>query len=355
MPKLVNKVPRYCLHKPSGQARVWWKEKAVYLGKFGSPESKDAYARFLASIGKPAASALPEPGQGEVVTVAEIVLRYYKHARVYYCRAGVPTGEHVTVRSCLRPLEKRFGGICASEFGPKKLKVLQEDMIGLGWSRRYINKAVGIVKRCFRWAASEELLPGRVATDIWAVRGLEEHRSGAREKPEVGPVSDEHIEAVLPLVSEVVADSLRLMRLTGTRPGEVMTMKAAEIDRSDPSCWVYHPGHHKNSHRGKARVVFIGARAQEIILPRLLKAGPDGLLFPMDRTSLRRAVQRGCKRAGIPDWAPNQIRHTFGTEVRAKHGLEAAQVLLGHSRADVTQTYAERDLAKAAEVARMIG
>ena len=54
-------------------------------------------------------------------------------------------------------------------------------------------------------------------------------------------------------------------------------------------------------------------------------------------------------------WAPNQLRHTFATEVRKVHGLEAAQVLLGHARADVTQVYAERNLALAARVANMIG
>jgi hypothetical protein len=35
--------------------------------------------------------------------------------------------------------------------------------------------------------------------------------------------------------------------------------------------------------------------------------------------------------------------------------LEAAQATLGHSRADVTQVYAERDLALAAKVAGEIG
>jgi len=44
--------------------------------------------------------------------------------------------------------------LLASEFGPKKLKMVREDMIALGKSRRYINKAVSIVKRCFTWAAS---------------------------------------------------------------------------------------------------------------------------------------------------------------------------------------------------------
>ena len=45
----------------------------------------------------------------------------------------------------------------------------------------------------------------------------------------------------------------------------------------------------------------------------------------------------------------------FGTKVRKEHGLEAAQVMLGHSRADVTQVYAERNEALAATIAAKIG
>lgn len=54
-------------------------------------------------------------------------------------------------------------------------------------------------------------------------------------------------------------------------------------------------------------------------------------------------------------WTPNQLRHTFATEVRREHGLEAAQVLLGHSTADVTQVYAERDRQSAQRVALLLG
>jgi integrase len=49
------------------------------------------------------------------------------------------------------------------------------------------------------------------------------------------------------------------------------------------------------------------------------------------------------------------LRHLFATEVSRGHGPETAQVLLGHSRADVTQVYAERDLALASAVAAKIG
>lgn len=48
-------------------------------------------------------------------------------------------------------------------------------------------------------------------------------------------------------------------------------------------------------------------------------------------------------------------RDGYATEVRAAHGLEAAQAILGHSRADVTQVYAERDLTLAARVAAAMG
>jgi integrase len=57
----------------------------------------------------------------------------------------------------------------------------------------------------------------------------------------------------------------------------------------------------------------------------------------------------------VPHWHPNQLRHAHGTEVRRRFGLEAAQVALGHERADVTQVYAEKNLALAARVAAEIG
>jgi integrase len=67
------------------------------------------------------------------------------------------------------------------------------------------------------------------------------------------------------------------------------------------------------------------------------------------------AVEKAAEKAGVPHWHPNQLRHTFASEIRRRFGLEAAQVLLGHSRADVTQVYAERNHTLAAKVAAEIG
>jgi len=54
-------------------------------------------------------------------------------------------------------------------------------------------------------------------------------------------------------------------------------------------------------------------------------------------------------------WHPHQLRHTRATEIRKRYDVEAAQVILGHSKPDTTLIYAERDLAKACVVMKEIG
>lgn len=69
----------------------------------------------------------------------------------------------------------------------------------------------------------------------------------------------------------------------------------------------------------------------------------------------KQAQQAGEEAVSLPHWHPNQLRHSKATEIRREFGLEAAQVILGHARADITQVYAERDARLAVDVARTIG
>jgi integrase len=166
------------------------------------------------------------------------------------------------------------------------------------------------------------------------------------------------------------------------RPNEVCQVRPCDVDRSG-KVWTYAPAEHKTEHHGKGRVILIGPRGQDILRPYLLRPHGEycfrpsrGTLNPTkDRRyrvdSYGQAIQRACDRAhpapkGMEGeqlkawrtehrWSPNRLRHTFATEARAAYGLEAAQVLLGHSSADITQVYAERDLSKGLEVAAKIG
>ena len=52
---------------------------------------------------------------------------------------------------------------------------------------------------------------------------------------------------------------------------------------------------------------------------------------------------------------PNQLRHNAGTFLRKEFGLDAAQVVLGHRSAAVTEIYAELDQLKAADIMAKIG
>jgi len=76
-----------------------------------------------------------------------------------------------------------------------------------------------------------------------------------------------------------------------------------------------------------------------------------------DSCRLREPADRceTCKAASLPYWHPHQLRHSHAAEARRQFGLEAAQVALGHSQANVTEVYAERDLALAMNVAAAIG
>jgi integrase len=201
-----------------------------------------------------------------------------------------------------------------------------------------------------------------------------------------------HVEATLPFLRPALRAMAGLQRLTGMRPGEVLRLRACDLDVTGP-LWAYRPGRHKTAWRGRDRVVVLGPQAQAVVRPFLTtdlqaylfspartmaefraeqraarktpvppsqraraKAAPrkrPGQRYTADRYA--KAVAKACARAGVPHWSPNQLRHLYATEVRKRFGLEASQVALGHSRADVTQVYAERDRTLAERVAREIG
>ncbi len=49
------------------------------------------------------------------------------------------------------------------------------------------------------------------------------------------------------------------------------------------------------------------------------------------------------------------MRHSAATAIRARFGLEAAQVVLGHAKADTTEIYAEKDAGLAMRIAAEAG
>lgn len=82
-------VPAYRLHKPSGQARTIINGRHYYLGKYNSPESRQKYARLLATkLNEPQNSSLTSLPPPEFILVAELLVKYLTFAQTHYVSGG---------------------------------------------------------------------------------------------------------------------------------------------------------------------------------------------------------------------------------------------------------------------------
>ncbi|WP_040764036.1 tyrosine-type recombinase/integrase [Novipirellula maiorica] len=412
MPRRDQSLPPYRHHKASDRALVCLNGQIIYLGKYNSPESRELYDRKIAewlAAGRRLVSDDP-------ITINELAAEFITYAESYYVKDGEQTTEVNSFRQVVRTLCRLYGDESVSEFGPLALKACRQQWIDNGLTRQSINKQQGRLVRIFKWGVAEELVPESVWTALRAVEGLRKGRTNVPEMKEVPPVDLKDVQAVLPFLSPVVAAMIRLQLLTGMRPGEVCKLRPCDVDRSG-KVWEYRIGGHKTEHHGRKRVAYIGPDAQVVLTPFLLRPSdapcfsaaesrewhreqahaarttPEscgnrrgrkyGRAKPAKQRRLPRpfftsssygkAIADACKKAWpVPKdishdsvavkawhdshrWAPNQLRHTRGTEIRSKFGLEAAQVILGHAKADVTQIYAEADRQKAIDVTFQIG
>ena len=396
------RVPSYRLHKPSGQARVIINRKHHYLGRYGTPESLEKYHRLVAEhIRAPADSAPAALAAAleSTLSIDELILGYWQFAESYHVKNGKRSDRWYHIRLALRPLRKLYGGTPAHEFGPRRLKTVREEMIanglddGQGLNRKYINDHVGIIKRMFRWAVAEEHVPIQVYQALETVESVHKGRDPRlSERRKIKPALPKHVRAVLAVVSPQIRTMIELQLSTGMRPDEVTIMRPCDIDDAGDVC-VYVPESHKMEHEDLDRVILLGPQAQKI-LHTWLDREPDEYLFsPREvteealarrrkntgvvRTRVPRsagkasyprmprdhyddetycqAVERACKKAGVPKWTPGQLRHNAGTTIRHKYGLEAARLVLGHRSASTTEIYAEKDMAEAVRIVKDLG
>jgi integrase len=399
MPSNSFRPPAYRHYKPKDLAVVRLNGKDIYLGKFDSPESWRRYYRELAAyLGSSDSETQPPRAMvsaaNETYTIKKLAIAYVEFAETDYLRDGRLSAEVDRIRYALRRLIKLYGDFDANEFGPKALNEVREEFVRCGQRRSTVNANISRLKRMFRWAAENELIPVTTYQAVATVVGLKKGRGTAKESKIVRPAEVAAIDAAIPYMPKPVADMVQLQRLTGCRPGELCGLRPCDVNR-ESQVWCFRPASHKTEHHGIERRIYLGPKAQAILSPwldrdplrfcfspaeevkRQLAAkharrktpltygnrpGSNRKLNP-NRTpkdhyttaSYRRAVERACVRAKIPVWTPNQLRHARATELRRLHGLDAAQVVLGHSDAFVTQIYAERDFSRAQEIMRELG
>ena len=388
MPRLYHRPPKYCLHKGTKQATVSIHGTRLYLGPFGSPESHAKYQELLKQwqasrdrqqrpnsdfaaakadnvVASITTSALRAKRQaGSPITINELILVYRRHTHRYYQKNGKLTREATIIDDVVRFLRTYHSTTYVDDFGPVALDELRQSMIDeLDWARSHINKQVGRLIRMFKWGGEKEIVDPRASVSLKSLAGLKKGRTNARETKKVACVDDEIVDATLPHLPEVVADMVRLQRVTGARPGEICSLRPCDLDRT-ASVWLYTPSEHKTEHHEKDRIIAIGPKAQEILLPYLLRHDHSVCFSPADserkrraqaaanrktplscgnrtgsnrvakpkrkpRTryvtdSYRRAIHRVCNKHNIEKWAPNRLRHTAATEIRKRFGIEGS-------------------------------
>jgi integrase len=443
-------LPRYLEHKRSGKGRLVWtdtlgiRHERLLPGLYQSPDSLTAKARLELEL---AISPTQPAANRTAITVNEVLLSFLTWAATHYrTPTGEPTTEIAELKWSIRPVRELYGDTPAELFGPRSLAAVRQHMIGLQWCRTLINRRIDRVKRVFKWATSEELVPVTVYQALRTLTGLQKGRTTARESEPVKPVDPAHVAATLPRLNRHVRAMVQLQQHTGMRPSEVCGLSIGQIDRTS-ELWVYRPVRHKTAHRGKSRAIPLGPRARSVLIAFLVGDKPppigfeaidlaeetmrlvaanayheagrerDAVLLISDRTRLvvsiagcivdptatvfsparereerhrvarqnrkskvppsqqnRRkvnpqrvpseayhpraytaAIAVAAKKAGIPHWHPNQLRHAHATRVRKEFGLEAAGAALGHSKMSATEVYAERDTQLAITVAMKLG
>jgi len=221
--------------------------------------------------------------------MAGLILKYWEYAKREYRREGRPTAEQYAVKSALRPVRRLYGHLPAAGFGPLALKAVREEFIEAGMVRKTVNSQVARIRRMIAWAVENEMLEGNQLHALQAVKGLRRGRSQAPEGRKVRAVADEDVDAVLPFLPTPVQSMVYLQRWTGMRPGEVVIMRACDMDRS-VTPWRYTPESHKNEHHGHRRTVLVGPKARAILAKCLVGRKPEEYLFsPAEAEEARNA------------------------------------------------------------------
>ncbi|MDR0327106.1 MAG: site-specific integrase [Planctomycetaceae bacterium] len=389
MPKS-NKPPKYS--KNGKYAVIYVNSKKIYLGLYGSPESRQEYARIVAEWD----TTPTPPSSAPDVSVSELAAGYLDYAQPRQDKIQFSHNKYA-----IGYLVNIYGSLAVNEFSPKKLKVVRLQMVKTGkMCRKHINGYVQRIVRMFSWGVEEELVKPDIVAALREMKSLRKGEEGTHDNPPREAVPFDVVKRTLPFMSLTVAAMVVLQWLTGMRPSEVYRMRVENIDRShDNGLWYYTPGSQKTEKYIGKRAIPLGKPEQDLIAPYLIgKKATDSVFSPKtamkehrderrterkskitpsqaerdrqrakhpteiigdfyDASSYRKAVGHAIKAANkagvaVPHWTPYQLRHSAGTEVELNEGLDKAQALLRHTSADTTKRYAHGQLAITEDLAR---
>ena len=388
-----------------GTAFVRINGKRIYLGKFGSAEAAQNYARCVAewAISNTDPTTAGQPIGS--ITIDTLAIAFLDHVQKN------DTSHYCSCRTAVKILLQLYSGTTIEAFSPKCLAAVQHQFTqhigerGKPFSRQYCNELVKRTRRMFRWGVAQELVPSAVADALKYVPPLRQGRTTAPESKPREDVPDDVVDATLPHLLPTVAAMVQVQRLATMRPNEVCRMCVGNIDMSrKDGIWLYNLPKHKCTWRGHRKIVPLGELEQALILPYLEGKSPEQAVFSPKTAMLekeardaerqkakadtKQVVPSQCRRTKsrrkdrehydsasyarsiresiitanshlpedqqIPHWFPYQLRHAGVTELILENdgARDIARAVAGQKSISITQDYNHADLKIAIEQAK---
>ncbi|MFY9343247.1 MAG: site-specific integrase [Planctomycetota bacterium] len=360
----MNKLPKVGRHS-SGQARTTLNGVVYYLGVYDSLAAQKAYVELIErweANGRrplePARTAVEARTLKDLFTAWQAQL----DAAGRYRKAGRETSARQRIRHDADEFLRRFGDLPTNRYAAEHLLLHRDELeTREALTRNGINRKVATIREGLRWGYER----GRIGRDAWLatreLRPLSRAVAGHRDfKHAKRAPSAQEIEAVAVAAGPVVGRMMRVHYLLGCRPGELVSLRWCDIDRTPvEGCWTYRVPDEiaKTAHHGKVTMYAIPPRAQAL-LAEIPCASPSARVFagpPTKETTQRKnpttaatvwyreRLQRACRLAGVPPFGGHEVRHGAVTAACAKFGAFAAASFANHSKIATTETYVHQD------------
>jgi integrase len=287
-----------------------------------------AEAMLAVAHGKdPAAEKKAERGAG---TFAELSAKYIEqHAKKH--NKSWRQGEALVSRHAL----PRWGKLQSSTITRADVKALMARIE----APVLANQVLAAVSAVFTWATKEEILPTNPCKLV--------ARNPVRSRERVlGDSEIPRFWAAFDGAGLVASTALKIILLTGQRPGEVAHMRREHIKDG----WWEMPGEPVPSlgwpgtKNAQGHRVWIPAAAQSLLSELAHEAASTGFVFAAKRggplTGLDAAMRTACRTLGIERATPHDLRRTFSTTVTSLgFGRDALNRVTNHREGGIASVY----------------
>jgi integrase len=282
---------------------------------------------LAAAEGKdPAAERRAERGAG---TFEELASRYLEHAK----RKNKSWKQaDALVRKHLLP---PWGKLQAKSITRADVRA----MVGRIEARVLANQVLAAASAIFTWAIKQEIVAAN------PVRGVDRNEVRSRERV----LSDGELPLVWTGLDDaglVASSALKVVLLTGQRPGEVAHMRLEHIadgwwtmpgDPDPKTGWL-------GTKNGQSHRVWLPAPACDIIAHLTDGATTGGFVFASSHgnavAKLAKRMQETCARIGLEPATPHDLRRTHGTTITALgFGREAMNRCQNHREGGIADVY----------------